>query len=109
MNVPERRPVFWCGRPSDEDEDGRHRYIAVRFLNNHYSVDSDQLIAEVELLERDGNSLDPRKGLLKQFGGDSLRSDMLEGMMSSGLEELAGSEWLVEFDEALGFRMQPVD
>jgi hypothetical protein len=80
----------------------------VKFLSDEIAVDSDQLIAIVELTERDGNNVEPRKGVLKQYGGDSLRSDLLEGMMKEGHESLEGTEWLIEYDDALGFVAQPV-
>lgn len=100
--------MFWCGRP-EEDEPGEHKYLAVRFESNGIAVDSDQLVAQVTLLERDGQAVEERFGYLKQFGGESLRSDILEGMMTRDLDGLEGTEWLIEYDEALGFRAQPVD
>ena len=109
MKPIEKGPVFWCGRPSEDDEHATHKYLAVRFTSNRVYVDSDQFLATVELLERDGDDVEPREGLLKQYGGESLRSDILGGMIEHGLDDLEGTEWLIEYDEALGFTAQHVD
>lgn len=97
-----RLPVFWVGRP-DEDEGKTRPYIGFRFRDDWVAVDSDQLLAPVTLTERDGTTVEPTAGLLKQYGGDSLRADMMEEAMSNGLEGLEDTRWLIEYDDALGF------
>ena len=100
-----RLPVFWVGRPDEDDPDDAERSIHFRVTEEWLSVDSDQLILPVTLLARDGDDLDDgQPGLLKQYGGESLLNDLL--LADQDLEP--GSEWIISYDEALGFQAYSV-
>lgn len=97
-----RLPVFWVGRPSDDDPDDTERSISFRVTEDWVSVDDDQLILPVALLSRDGEDFDePQPGILKQYGGEGLLNDLL--MSDEDLE--AGSTWVIQYDADIGFHV----
>ena len=100
-----RLPVFWVPAPEEEDADDFERYIVFRLRETWLSVDSEQLILPVTLLERDGNRLEESQvGILKQFGGEGLLNDIL----LSDQEFETGSEWLLSHQEGIGRSIEPV-
>jgi hypothetical protein len=100
-----RLPVFWVGRPDDDDPDDVERSIYFRVTEDWLAVDSDQLILPITLLGRDGEEVeDGKPGLLKQYGGESLLNDLL--LADKDLE--AGSEWVISYDVDMGFQAYPV-
>lgn len=100
-----RLPVFWVGRPDDDDPDDSERSIHFRLREEWLAVDSDQLILPVALKGRDGDDFEePKVGLLKQYGGESLLNDLL----LADLDLEAGTEWIISYDVDLGFQAYPV-
>lgn len=100
-----RLPVFWVGRPDDDDPDDSERSIHFSLHREWVAVDSDQLILPVKLHGRDGETFDePTPGLLKQYGGEGLLNDLL----MSEADPDRGSEWVISYDEAAGFHLYPV-
>lgn len=100
-----RLPVFWVGRPDDDDPDDGERSIHFRLTEEWLAVDSDQLILPVALLGRDGETFeDGKPGLLKQYGGESLLNDLL--LSDEDLE--VGTEWVISYDSDIGFEAYPV-
>lgn len=100
-----RIPVFWVPAPDQENSEDLERYISFRIRENWLAVDSDQLILPVTVTERDGESIEPRPGLLKQYGGEGLLNDLL--LADQELEE--GSEWLLSHQEGVGRTIEPID
>lgn len=101
-----RLPVFWVGRPDEDDPSDDERSIAFRVTDDWLAVDSDQLILPVTLLARDGNDFQEGKpGLLKQYGGESLLNDLL--LADADLS--AGSTWVISYDEDVGFNAYPTN
>lgn len=100
-----RLPVFWVGRPDEDDPDDSERSIHFRLTEEWVAVDSDQLIAPVALLGRDGSTFEEAKpGLLKQYGGEGLLNDLL----MADTDPEPGSEWVVSYDLEAGFHLYPV-
>jgi hypothetical protein len=63
------------------------------------------LILPVALLARNGQDRDdPRPGLLKQYGGEGLLNDLL----MADVEVEKGTEWIISYDEDVGFSIYPV-
>lgn len=100
----DRIPVIWAERPDEEDEFG-DSYLIVSLQSSWVAVDQDQLVCRVELVERDGTTLDePEEALLKQYGGEGLLNQML--MSDQDVEQ--GSWWSVHHDEVHGVTIEPV-
>lgn len=97
-----RLPVFWVGRPDEDDEMDRP-YIGFRFRDNWVAIDSDQLLAPVTLTERDGTNIEPVPGILKQYGGESLRADIMEAALENDIDGFEHTEWIIEYDDMMGF------
>jgi len=101
----EKLSVFWVNSPDEDDPDDTDHYIGFRLRDEWVAVDDQQLILPISLTERDGETLDESvPGLLKQYGGEGLLTDML---LSDGDIE-AGSEWLLSHDVLTGRTIEPI-
>lgn len=102
-----RLQVVWCETPDEDAEtvEERDRYICFRVTDDWFSVDSDQLILPIVLLERNGETFDePVPAILKQYGGESMLNDML----LSDVELEKGSEWMISTQQGYGRDVEPL-
>lgn len=96
--------TFYVPRPSEEDRESK--YLAFTLKSDWFAVDGEKLIAHVDLTERNGQTLEePREGLLSQYGGHRLLTQLLLELDEA---PKPGDEFVLEYDEMSGFRIQPV-
>lgn len=87
---PREWPVMWCSNPSEDDEDGpQHPDLTFKVIFPAYSVDQDQLILPVLVTEKDGDTVEPTRARLKQYGGETI----LREIAFSDQPFVAGSKW----------------
>lgn len=99
-----RLPVVWVPAPDEDDPDDFDRYVAFRLREDWLSVDADQLILPITITERDGEEIDPRPAILKQYGGEGLLNDLL--MADQQLEP--GTKWVIGHQEGTGRYCNPI-
>jgi len=95
-----RIPVVWVETPDEDDDDDLDRSITFRLRGEWCSVDRDQLVLPITLLERNGQEIaEPEPALLMQYGGEGLLNDLL---LETGGEVEAGQKYLLQHTEGMG-------
>lgn len=74
--------------------------MTFRVVDDWFAVNDEQLILPIKLLARDGTDLDePQKGLLKQYGGESMLNDVLVELLQDGDEIDETTRWEIVHSE----------